>query len=122
MLIMVKRLRKHFNFLKKLKESPPKERCDAISNCSGDQLKVLLEIVKNLLKGNIPITKIQKTKLQKYRKQLRKLSDSRTSMKKKKRLFTQKGGIIPLLPLLLGPALSMIGGIGGKAIGTALGL
>jgi len=47
------------------------------------------------------------------------LVDKRVGIKKKKRLLKLKGGF---LPFVLGPILSVLGGLAGRAIGKAAGL
>lgn len=54
-------------------------------------IKCVCECVLNLLKGNVPITRRQKNKLTPYKRTLRRLSDKKVPLFKKRTLLVQKG-------------------------------
>jgi len=92
------------NVRKKLVKTAQKPVIDCVSECCH-----------NVLKGNVHLTKAQKTKLHPTRQHLRQLASKSVSIQKKKRILNQKGGILPLLAAPLLPLLgkAVIGGIGG---------
>ena len=67
-----------------------------LKNASPDLIKSLSEICLNVLKGNVPLTAAQKSKLSRFKHDLRKLAQKNISLKKKKTIL-QKGGLFPLL-------------------------
>jgi hypothetical protein len=90
-----------------------------IRKASRDNIDALSEVALNTLLGNVPLKDEQKKKLKRHRTKIRQLAHRRTSTKKKKILLVQQGGF---LPLLLAPLLSALGGLAGKAIGSAVGI
>jgi len=106
-------------FLKSVAKSSKSQRRKLINGASADNIKAVAEIALNTLRGNVHLTPAQKTKLKRYKLKLRHLANKRLSAKHKKKLLVQNGGV---LPLLVAPILSLIGGLAGKAIGRAVGL
>jgi len=105
----MKRVKAHMSLLKRLSKCTPKQR-KALLKEGGKSLQLCLrECALNILKGNVPLTKCQKTKLKRYKQGIRDLSKKSTSQKKRLHI-EQKGGF---LPLLLGP-------IVGSVLGTLL--
>ena len=61
----------------------------------------LCEVVYNILKGVIPLTKRQKQDLGSKKRVLRKLVHPKLTVPQRRRILTnQQGGILPILPLL----------------------
>jgi len=67
----------------------------------------VVECIRNLLKGNVPLNSAQKKKLSSKKKHLRLMLLKKTSQAKKKKLI-QSGGF---LGALLGPIISILGGL-----------
>jgi len=67
----------------------------------------VVECIRNLLKGNVPLNPAQKKKLSSKKKHLRLMLLKKTSQAKKKKLI-QSGGF---LGALLGPIISILGGL-----------
>ena len=105
---MTKRIVSHLSSLKKLKKCKPQCRKNLLES-GGKSLQVCLrECAVNILKGNVCLTKAQKTKLQKYKNQIREISKKGTSQKKRLQI-EQKGGF---LPALIAPVLgALLGGL-----------
>ena len=59
-------------------------------------------------------------RLQFQRKQFRSFANKKTSLKKKRRLLTQKGGIFPALIPIICAAIASAGSIGGAAVDAAI--
>lgn len=98
---MTKRVKTHLPVLKKLRKCSAKQR-RALLESGGKPLQLCLqECAINILNGNVPLSKVQYTRLRKHRKHLRDLSKSTTSQKKKLSI-EQKGGFIAglLAPIL----------------------
>lgn len=101
-----------------LKKSTPSNRKRLIKEASPQLVKIISECCLNLLKGNIPVSKNQKTKLKKYQKAIRKLGNSKKlSIKARKNILIQKGGF---LPLILGPLLGSVIPLIVKGIGSLI--
>lgn len=68
---------------------------------------VISDIAKQILKGTIPLSPKRVALLKKHKNDLRKLG-SKLSLKQKKKIINQKGG---LLPGILWPAVSLLANI-----------
>ena len=102
---MSARLKRNFNLLEVLTKAPFKQQKVILANGTDDLILCLAEIVQNLLKGNVKISQMQRRKLQKYKFLLRNIANKQTDIVTKKKLLTQKGG---LLSALLQPAIGLI--------------
>ena len=78
-----------------------------VGTSSPEVIRTLCECALNVLKGNVPLTAHQKTKLRKHKKRLRTLVNKKVSLKKKRSVL-QTGGF---LGVLLKPVLSVLGGL-----------
>ena len=78
-------------------------------------VRTLREGVKNVLNSNIPITPQVQRRLARQKNILRIISQRRTSAARAKELM-QRGGFIQLLPALLPPIITALGGIIGSAV------
>jgi len=65
------------------------------------------ECAKNVLKGNVPLSKRQFSRLEREKTNVRALASKRTSLRKKRRVV-QKGGFVGAL---LMPALAALGSL-----------
>jgi len=102
---MSARLMKNFAELKLLKEASPGMRKKIMKNCKKTLMCCLCECALNVLKGNVPLKKAQKSKLSRFKQKLRKLSSKKTRQNIKRRIV-QSGGFIGAL---LTPVLSFLG-------------
>ncbi len=87
---MSQTVNKHLQFLEVIaSESVSLKQLKAIINTmTKAQFKVVREIAYNLVKGNIPISDIQKQSLQKYAGRIRMIASKKGSNKDKKALLT----------------------------------
>ena len=116
---MTSKLRKYVGHLQALSGSSPR-MCKAIVKTADPGLvKCLCECALNVIKGTVPITQHQKRRLARRKTDLRNLVKSKTSAKTKKRIL-QKGGILPLIPLIAKAALPIITGAVGGLLNRAL--
>ena len=105
---MSKRLHRHVNLLRALHRASPKTRKTLIKkHCNRDFVGCIVECVKNLLKGNVPLNSAQKKKLKLKRRTLPEFALKKTSQVKKRKLI-QSGGF---LGALLGPIISVLGSL-----------
>lgn len=105
---MSKLLSKHTNLLRALHKASPSHRSKLLKkHCNRDFVCCITECVKNLLKGNIPLSELQKKKLSAKKKVLRQIALKKTPLRKKQKLI-QSGGF---LGALLGPLVSILGGL-----------
>ena len=104
---MSRRMKKYYPLLRAINSLPEPLRRRAVSACDRHMIDCFCECAKNILKGNVPLTKRQMSKLRREREGLRLLAVKKTSLNKKKKIL-QKGG---LLTALLGPALSLLGSV-----------
>ena len=86
--------------------SKSKKSKHILKKCSNSVIKTLCECAINVLRGNIPLKKSQKKRLFAYKRSLRKLSDKKTPLYKKRQLLVQRGD--GFLSILLPTAISVI--------------
>ena len=96
-------------------EVNPGQRKALLKQLNREQVHCIAEIALNLLRGNIKISPGTKSKLKRYRKELRSLACPKTNFQKKKKILVQKGGF---LGLLLKPALGILGGLLPSILGS----
>lgn len=102
----MKRLRKYSSLLKTLNSASPSTTKAIIQTSDRGLIDTLCDCCHNILKGNVPLTKAQKTRLHRHKRVLRKLTEKQ-SLKVKKGLL-QKGGF---LSALLGPVIGVLGSL-----------
>ena len=108
---MSQRLKKYAPLLKKLHKMYSNTRKKNLQKNIKDPefLKCLCECAKNIIKGNVKLTSAQKSKICCRKKLFRKLALKQTSATERRKIV-QKGGF---LGALLGPIISILGGIFG---------
>ena len=105
---MSSKLHQHAPLLRALHRANPRTRRTLLHNhCDGDFISCVVECIRNLLKGNVPVNPAQKKKLSSKKKHLRLMLLKKTSQAKKRKLI-QSGGF---LGALLGPIISILGGL-----------
>lgn len=107
----LKRLQVNKHMLYVLNKAPPKLRKVILQTASNDLIKAICEIVLNILADNHKICNKTKTKLEKYKSQLRDLVKPSRSLAFKRKVLVQKGG--NFLPILLS---SILSGVIGKIL------
>src|SRR6218665_2760105 len=90
---MSSRLKKMLVKLKLLKKASVKVRKKILKNCSKTLLYCTCECAKNVLKGKVPLSKPQKSRLSRFKKKLRRLVSMKTLVKVKKKIG-QSGGFL----------------------------
>ena len=105
----LRHLRQHIPTLRALIRAKPATRIKLLKNSDKRTVDVIVEIVKNLLHGNINLSKQQYQKLKQKRASLRNFVQG-GSLKSRRRALTQKGGFLPALIPLLAPLVTAVGG------------
>jgi hypothetical protein len=98
----IKRNAPHLKLLCKAKPSLVKAM---IKGAPPDLIDALCECGLNVLKGNVPVSPAQKKRLGRHKNNLRVLVKKGTSAKRRRQIL-QKGGILPLLLPIIGPAVA----------------
>jgi len=93
--------------LRRIHRMGEKAKREYVKRCNRQFIDCVTECAKNVLKGNVPLTDAQMSKLRPRRQDLRALSVKKTSLTKKRKII-QKGGF---LLALLTPALSVLDGL-----------
>ena len=96
---MSKRIKRNLPILKTLLALKPSERRILLCQGSDDLILAVCEIALNVLKGNIPLTSGQYSKLNKHKKFIKLFAKRKTGVKNKRKVLTQTGSGF-LLPLL----------------------
>jgi len=86
---------------------------DLLRQCPNSVIKTVCECALNLLRGNIPLTEKDKKQLKPFKRSLRKLSNKKVPLYKKRRLLVQRGeGFLGfLLPAAISVISSLIHGV-----------
>ena len=104
---MSSRLRRQANVLLALAKSHPSVCKAILRGADKDLVQCLSECAYNVLRGNVPLTPVQKAQLTKYKQKLRRVANKKTALKQKQKTF-QTGGFVPLIAkALLGPLISL---------------
>jgi hypothetical protein len=82
-------------------------------SCQDCYYKALREIVLNAAKGNVPLSKVQKGKLRRYKQQIKAIISPRKSKKLRSQAVIQSGG---WLPILLPVITSILGEVVGDVV------
>jgi len=106
---MSQNLKKYAACIKTLHKATSKDRRKLLTNVlkKDSFVNCICECTSNLLGGAVPLTKVQKKRLEKQKKALRLLSSKKTSLKKKRKII-QKGGF---LGAILEPIVSVLGSL-----------
>jgi len=125
----MKLIKQHHAYLQVLANANPKMRRVILQNSSPQQIHALVQVIVNILLGNVPISSKQKQKIAKYKNSLRKLLYSSYNKQKNKvinrknnkKMIIQTGGFLPILltPLLALATKAAIGGAIGAGAGYA---
>ena len=115
---MSRRLRNNVPYLHVLARGNNTQRQGILEGANTDLVKCLCECALNVLKGNVPLSHQEKTKLKGHKRSLRFLTDKKVGLQRKKKLVQQKGGFIAALAA---PVLGILGDliIGGIRRGIA---
>ena len=99
---MSERLSRNMPLLKLLLKARRGQRLSILHTASDEFILALCEIALNILRGSIPLTAKQFTKLRKQKTLIKLIANRATSLPKKRRMLKQKGGfIVPLLSVAL---------------------
>jgi len=97
---MSERTKKYFPVLKRIRQLGEKGKKEYVRKCDSEFINCVSECAKNVIKGNVPLTDRQMTRLRRERNNLRALSVKKTSLKKRRIL--QKGGFLTALTVRSG--------------------
>jgi len=100
-------VRQYMGVLKRIRKMGDKAKRDYVRKCDKSFVDCISECAKNIIKGTVPLTNRQKTRLRRSRNDIRALSVKKTSLRKKRKIL-QKGGF---LTSLLPPVLALLGGM-----------
>ena len=103
-------VRKHAVHLKMLKDANPALRRKILTFGGNELLTCICEVCKNILNANVPLTQPQMRSLRRHKHNLRKIVLKGTPKKVKTKII-QTGGF---LPAILGPIISLLGGLFSK--------
>lgn len=101
---MTKRVKKYADTLKYLAYYNKASGKSIINSAEPELVNCFSDICYNILNGKVTLSQTERNKLAKYKSQIRKIANKRTTQKTKKTLI-QKGGF---LSALLGPLLGSI--------------
>jgi hypothetical protein len=96
----------HTELLRALHRATPAMRHSILKASDCGLIRSICECADNTLKGHVKLTSLQKTKLSRHKKILRKLVRRGQNWRAKKQLLLQRGGSI--IPLILSPILGSI--------------
>ena len=89
-----------------------KSREGLVNLATTDEIRAIAEIVRNSLKGNVPLDRNCLAKMKRHKKRLRLLSQKRYPVREKRELTKQTGGIwASLIPVAVSTVASLLGGL-----------
>jgi len=97
----------NIELLKALQKMNSRQRVQFLQHADNSLITAICECALNVLKGNVELTKVQKSYLSRMKKFIRLLAKKTVSLKKKRKHLVQKGGSI-LIPLLVNAAISAL--------------
>lgn len=89
----------------------PRVRKSILARAPDELIKKICNAAINVERGHIQIAPKNKKVLSKHRKDIAKLTSLRYSIGKKRKFLIQKGGIFPIIPILLSSALTALGSL-----------
>ena len=98
-------------FLRLLERSKPRERKRLLSGAENDVIKLLSEIIYNVLFGNVPLDHDKIRQLRRHKQTLHLLAKRSVSLDRKRTILLQHGGgsffaaLYPILTSVLGSSL-----------------
>lgn len=104
------RVAQHADFLSMMRRTKNKKQRDRLIDLANKgQIESISEIIVNVLRGTIALSKVQKERMRKYKKCLRLVAAGKTALQaKKKQLKTYSGGFLPALIGLAAPVISSL--------------
>lgn len=93
-----------------LASAKPKVRNLILKSLDAHTIRILAQIAANLLHGNIPVTKTQQRKVQKFKRLFTILTNKYTTTEQKRKALIQQGGFLPLLLPIIGSIVSSAAG------------
>jgi len=99
--------KKYMPVLKRIRKMGDRAKREYVRKCDKKFLDCISECAKNVIKGNVPLTDPQMTRLRRKRQDLRALSKKKTPLRTKRKIL-QKGGF---LTALLPPVLAVLGSL-----------
>lgn len=97
-------MRKHIALFEVVVQSTDFQRLALLKTLTDKQIRAILEVIYNVLKGTCPIDSKEKKKLNLHKSALRRLVSSDLNLKQRQRLLIKHRDI---LPSLLKPVLRM---------------
>ena len=87
-----------------------KFRKELLRHADNELVKCICECACKVLDSSIPISSGEKKRLKKYKKTLRQLRDTKSSIAGKKKIIVQSGGgfLLSLIPAVVGALASLI--------------
>lgn len=110
----IAKIARHADFLSLMQRTRNKRQRDQlIEMANASQIDSLSNIILNVLRGSVALSKVQHERLHKYKQCLRLLSDKKVStINKKKQLQKHSGGFIaPLIAAAVPAITSLLGGL-----------
>jgi len=99
---MSDRVKRYLPVLKRIRRMGDRAKRQYIRKCDTEFVNCVSECAKNVIKGNVPLTDRQMTKLRRKRHDLRALSKKKTPLRTKRKILQKGGFLTALLPPVLG--------------------
>jgi CHAD domain-containing protein len=110
-------LRRNATILKTISKATPSARKKLLKLADESLIRSICECCENTIKGRVKLSPIQKKRLLRHKRILRRLAKSGDNWKQKKKFIVQSGGfIIPLLAPVLGTLGSILANFISKKI------
>jgi len=107
---MLSDARKYAALLRTIQKARPDLRRSLLKLADEQLIRCLCECASNTLKGNVNLTPVERRKLVRHKKILRRIVKKGESWKTKRKVIVQSGGafLLPLLAPILGTVLASL--------------
>lgn len=97
-------------FIKFLTVAPNKKVLSTVLQSAPDEvIKSISNAALNAMRGDVSLNSNQKRLFANKRQLFNKLVSPKINIKQKKRILVQKGGVFPIIPILIGTVLGSLG-------------
>ena len=109
---------KFYRSLRQLKSMSTKHRCQAMKMANDNFVRKFCAHVRKLRQAKLKPE--QRKILARHKSVLKKLANNRISLSNKRKILSQRGGFLPLLPMIMSTAAPLLGKIAKSVLGGIL--
>lgn len=109
--VVSRQVKEHYYIILGLSALSNEVRKSIMKNASKDFILALMEIVSNVVYGNVDVSSEHVREMKKHAKILQEMANKKTSMRRRKEIIQQGGFLAALAGPILGAVAPLIGGL-----------